>query len=153
MVFSSLPTSPSHYKDNPIVFSPLKILFQFRHHFKFTSASTMTPIHNNHLFLPTFSDSVFFFWEKKCLICFGDLFINNMFASFSELLSSFNLPSSHLFRYFQIWHCASSMFSGFPSLPTKSPWEEAFKLNLHMGGIISKIYVIILSNDNSHSIK
>ncbi len=43
---------------------------------------------------------------------------------------------------------------GFPPyLPTKSPWEEAFKLNLHMGGIISKIYAIILSKDNYHNIK
>ncbi len=37
MVFSSLPMSPSHYTDNPIVRSSLKIFFQFRRHFKFTS--------------------------------------------------------------------------------------------------------------------
>ncbi len=153
MVFSSLPMSLSHYTDNPIVCSSLKTFFQFRRHFKFTSASTMAPIHKNHLFLPPFSDSVFALWEKKGLKCFEDLFINNVFASFSELSLSFNLPSSHLFRYFQIRHCASSLFSGFPSLPTKSPWEEAFKLNLHMGGIISKIYAIILSKDNYHNIK
>ncbi len=113
MVFSSLPMSPSHYTDNPIVCSSLKIFFQFRRHFKFTSASTMAPIHKNHLFLPPFSDSVFSLWEKKGLKCFEDLFINNVFASFSELSLSFNLPSSHLFRYFQIRHCASSLFSGF----------------------------------------
>ncbi len=113
MVFSSLPMSPSHYTDNPIVCSSLKIFFQFRRHFKF----------------------------------------NNVFASFSELSLSCNLPSSHLFRYVQIRHCASSLFSGFPSLPTKSPWEEAYKLNLHIGGIISKIYAIILSKDNYHNIK
>ncbi len=110
----------------------------------------MAPIHKNHLFLPPFSDSVLSLWEKKGLQCFEDLFINNVFA---ELSLSFNLPSSHPFRYFQIRHCASSLFSGFPSLPTKSPWEEAFKLNLHMGGIISKIYAIILSKDNYHNIK
>ncbi len=85
MVFSSLPMSPSHYTDNPIVCSSLKIFFQFLRHFKFTSASTMAPIHKNHLFLPPFSDSVFSLWEKKGLKCFEDLFINNVFASFSEL--------------------------------------------------------------------
>ncbi len=65
MVFSSLPMSLSHYTDNPIVCSSLKILFQFRRHFKFTSASTMAPIHKNHLFLPPFSDSVFSLEKKK----------------------------------------------------------------------------------------
>lgn len=151
MVFSSLPVSLSYCSKNPIVCSSLKIFFQFRRHFKFISASTMAPIRNNHLFLPPVSD--YSFWEKKGLKCFEDLFINDVFASFSELSSSFNVLPSHLFRYFQIRHCASSLFSGFPSLPTKSTWEEAFKMNPLMGGTISKIYTIISSKDNAHNIK
>ncbi len=53
---------------------------------------------------------IFSFWAKNRLKCFEDLFINNAFASFSELSSSLNLPSSHLFRYFQSRHWSSVLW-------------------------------------------
>ncbi|XP_053501431.1 uncharacterized protein LOC128620443 [Ictalurus furcatus] len=148
-----LPIALSQHTDNPIVCTSLKIFYQFRRHFKSISASTMASICNNHLFPPSFIDSTFSLWEKKGLKCFEDLFINNVFANFSELSSSFSLPPSHIFRFFQIRHCVSPLFAGFPSLPTKSAWEEVFKLNPHKGGIISRIYATIWSQDDFYNIK
>ena len=100
------PNQPnSSFTDNQVVSSTLKIWYQFRRRFKFISASTSAPLLKNHLFKPAFTDSTFSVWHGKGLIFFKNLYRDGIFRSFTDLSCVYQLPSSHLFRYFQIRHC------------------------------------------------
>lgn len=79
---SKLPFSPRQYSSNPIVITTLKILAQFRTKFGFTDLSTLTPIHDNHLFLPPRLDSAFSLWLKNGISNIGQLYIVFFFRKF-----------------------------------------------------------------------
>ncbi len=121
LLSSSLPLKPTNFTSNPVVLSCLKIWFQFRHHFKFVSPSTHTPVTKNHLFPPSLIDTTFMIWHDRGIKYLRDLYRDGIFSTFSDLRSDFNLPASHLFHYFQLRHCASTLFPGFPSLPANQP--------------------------------
>lgn len=135
---SSLPLNPSNFTNNPVVLSTFKIWFQFGRHFKFLATSTLIPITNNHLFPPSLIDSTFMIWQSRGIKCFRDLYKDGIFSTFSDLMSDFNLPAIHLFRYFQLRHCASTLFTGFPSLPDKQPWDHLLILKPKEKSLISK---------------
>lgn len=80
--------------DNQLVLNKLKIWYKFRRHFKFEAASSLGPLYNNHLFPPSLSDSTFSVWYDKGLTQFRHLYVAN-------LSSLYDLPVTHLFRYFQ----------------------------------------------------
>ncbi|KAF3859875.1 hypothetical protein F7725_000130 [Dissostichus mawsoni] len=88
---------PSPFTSNPIVLSTLKIWYQFRKHFKFSSAPLQGPVDMNHLFTPSLMDCVFSLWKRKGIRSLQDLFVNNSFSSFQTLASRCSLPASHLF--------------------------------------------------------
>lgn len=48
------------------------------------------------------SDRTFLSWKEKGVPSIGDLFIDNVFASFAQLRQKFGLPSSHFFRYLKV---------------------------------------------------
>ncbi|CAI5656797.1 unnamed protein product [Oreochromis niloticus] len=148
LLFSSLPVSLLQFTDNPVLIGSLKIWYQFRRHFNSVSASALTPICNNHLFPPSLVDSSFCIWARKGIKCFYDLFKDNIFLSFSDLCSLYDLPSYHLFRYFQIRHCASSILPEFPSQPLKPWWEDLFQLKPHSKALISQIYTLVMASGN-----
>lgn len=148
LLFSSLPVSLLQFTDNPVLIGSLKIWYQFWRHFNSVSASALTPICNNHLFPPSLVDSSFCIWARKGIKCFYDLFKDNIFLSFSDLCSLYDLPSYHLFRYFQIRHCASSILPEFPSQPLKPWWEDLFQLKPHSKALISQIHTLIMASGN-----
>lgn len=138
LLTSSIPPKLSGFTNNQVVHSTLKIWFQFRRHFKFNAASTLAPILRNHLFRPAFTDSTFSIWHNKGLKCFKDLYKDGIFRSFI-LSGEFHLPLAHLFRYFQIRHCAKVLFTVFPSSPLSLQWEELlthFNSHLFLKSII-----------------
>ena len=124
LLTSSIPTNLSGHTNNPVVSSTLKIWYQFRRHFKFTSASTLAPLLGNHLFRPALSDPTFSVWHEKGLRTLRELYKDNTFRRFTDISSKFELPTSHLFRYFQIRYCTKSLFPSFPSLPPNQIWDE-----------------------------
>lgn len=101
-----IPTNPSQFTQNPVVHSTLRIWYQFRGHFEFTSPSTLTPVLRNHLFKPSLSDSSFSVWHEKGLKSFKNLYKNNVFCSFTELSARFRLPITVGFEHVT---CASPM--------------------------------------------
>ena len=145
LLFSSLPTSPSRYTDNQIVCNSLKIWYQFRRHFKSYSPSTLMPITRNHLFPPSFLDAAFQLWERNGVQTLNDLYIGGVLGSFTDLSASHDLPKAHFFRYFQIRHCVLKTFPNFPTLPSKQPWEDLFKLQPNQRSLVSHIYRALLS--------
>lgn len=97
--------SSSSFTHNPV--SALRIWWQFRRHFKFTSASTLMALFENHMFSPSLTDPVFTQWHSKGLRCFQDLYRDDMtFCSYIQLSSDLGLSESHLYRNFVIRLCS-----------------------------------------------
>ena len=150
LLTSSIPFNLSGFINNQVARSTLKIRYQFRQHFKFKSESFLAPLLRNHLFRPALTDSTFFAWHNKGLKCFNDIYKDVFFfCSFPDLSGEFHLPPSHLFRYFQIRHCAKALFPVFPSSPPSLQWEELLSHDPLHKSLISKVYNAILSSDSS----
>lgn len=139
--------NPSGLTCNPVVTTTLKIWFQFRKQFKFTAPTVITPLLKNPVFKPTFTDPTLSLWPNRGLTCFKDFYKEGVFCSFSDLVTKFSLPPSHLFRYFQVRNCAKSLFSNFPHLLPEQLWGELLQLNPLQRSLISKIYSSIQSYD------
>lgn len=84
---------------------------------------------------------------NKGIGCFRDLCNAENLCSFSELTSEFGSPKAHLFCYYQVWHCASTLFSDYPSC------EDLFDVNLKPTSFISKIHFILMSFDEGTTSK
>ena len=76
--------SASRYSKNPIVLASLKCWFQFRRHFKFSSASTLGPVSLNHLFPPSLIDTAFSQWKMKGLKSISDLYHDGYFSTLNS---------------------------------------------------------------------
>ena len=59
LLTSTLPSRPTQYSNNPIVVSTLRIWSQFRKAHGLHGSSIHSPIRNNHLFLPPYTDGAF----------------------------------------------------------------------------------------------
>ena len=139
LVTSNLPISTSRYTTNPVVINTLKIWFQLRHNFGFNNFLHISPIHNNHIFLPARLDSEFTLWERQRIHKFKDMYINSIFASFDELLHKFGLPRSSLFCYLQVCHFLQHHDPNFPYLPSPSGLDDLLETTFSFKGIISRI--------------
>lgn len=140
--------NPSGLNCNSVVTATLKIQFQLRKQFKFTAPTVLTPFLKNPVFKPMFTDSTFSLWHDKGLKCFEDFYKEGIFCSFADLVTEFNLPPSHLFRYFQVKNCTKSLFPNFPHLPSKQPWGELVQFNPSQRSLISKVYSSIQAYDD-----
>lgn len=92
LVGAPLTSSWPRYIKNPVVLSFLKILKQFRQHFKLLAPSPHSPICGNHLFPPSNLDATFIVWRERGLAHFSDLYLEGFFATFNDLQFKYNLP-------------------------------------------------------------
>lgn len=77
--------------------------------------------------------------QRACI--FFDLFIDGVFATFSDLSVKFNIPQSNLFRFFQVRNFVQSHCPSFPVLPESSLYEKCL---LQKHSSISVLYNLIL---------
>jgi len=139
-VCSQLPLLVKQVSPNPIVTNTLMIWNQFRKAFGLHIQSGQSPIFRNHLFAPSCSNPAFRTWFEKGLAMLNDLFINGVFSSFTDLAAKFNLPNTHLFRFFQIRHFVKSCFPQFLSSPPNSLIDQFLTLNPRKKGLIGITY-------------
>uniref|UniRef100_A0A669BRS1 Reverse transcriptase domain-containing protein n=1 Tax=Oreochromis niloticus TaxID=8128 RepID=A0A669BRS1_ORENI len=151
LIYSSLPVKTSSVASNPIVLSTLKIWFQFRSHFKFISPSTRLPLLRNHLFSPATTNTAYLTWHERGIKTMSALYKGDVFLSFSELSSKFNLPPTHLFLYLQIRHCVSSLFPNFPILPADPPWVDLLLVRPNQKSPLSNIYCMLMATESDLS--
>lgn len=140
LLTSELPIQATKHTSNPIVNATLKIWSQFRLTFGLKGASKHSPICNNHHFIPSSIDSGFSMWQSLGLRSLKDLYTDGSFHSFTTLCERFNLPQSHLFRYFQVRNFAKQNNLDFPNTPCDTAADLIFNIPSHQKGIISKIY-------------
>lgn len=109
------------------------------------------PILKKHLFLPGLNDAAFRLWSERGIVSFQDLYKDGVLCSFTQLSADFNLPPSHLFRLFQIRHCASSLFSDLTPPSIDQPYDNFLDLDPSQQALISKIYSRLM-DINPHSL-
>lgn len=144
-ICSQLPIELHKISRNPVVTNTIKIWLQFRKQFGLHKASINMPILNNHLFPPSLLDRTFDIWANKGLCTLNDLYENDIFTSFSSLSTKFNLPNSHLFRFFQVRHFIQKLFPHFPNRPPESELDSILTLDPGQRRLISSIYYKISS--------
>lgn len=71
---------------NPVIKGTLKIWAQCRSHFGMRQAFSCMPLTNNPMFVPSLLDSTFQQWSRKGLDTVSDLFKNNVFMSFAQIV-------------------------------------------------------------------
>ncbi len=142
------PFSPSQFSSSPVVILTLKIYNQFRQAFQLTDFSLETPICNNHLFPAAKLDATFKQWQDLGIVKCSDLFIDNIFANYNDLIQKCNLQKSDFFRYLQVRHFIQAHCSVFPQIPSESGLDLLLKTPTHLKGLISKIYNFIMSFQN-----
>ncbi len=130
-------------KKKTVVKHSLRIWSQFRLALDLKDPCIQAPFFCNISFPPSLMDGAFNIWREHGLATVSQLYIANNFASFTQLREKFDLPSSHLFRYFQIRNFIGKQFSNFPFLPNKNILDEILDLYTSLKGAISKIYAII----------
>ncbi len=142
------PFSPSQFSSSPVVISTLKIYNQFRQAFQLSDFSLETPICNNHLFPAAKLDATFKQWQYLGIVKCSDLFIDNIFANYNDLIQKCNLQKSDFFRYLQVRHFIQAHCSVFPQMPSESGLDLVLKTPTHLKGLISKIYNLIMTFQN-----
>lgn len=110
-------------------------------------ASDLSPIVNNRLFTPSYTDLTFKFWRDKGMTKLRDLYDQGTFMSFTELQKKFDLPRSHLFRFFQIRHFILNQNPKFPSRPPETILDSLLVLDSEQKHLISSIYNLLNSTD------
>lgn len=150
LVFSSLPLLGCNLSSNVIVNNSLRIWAQFRRHFGFQAASSLSPITSNHMFTPSCTDTTFNLWFNKGIKTINNLYKDNIFISFAQLAETYDLPKTHFFRYLQIRSFVKKTFTSFPEKPPETQYDSIFWLNSNAKGLIARMYGYI-NNINPHS--
>ena len=125
---------------NPIVSASLKIWNQLRKNFGLQGPSTLSPLLKNHAFKPSNIDPTFKIWHSKGIISIKDLYTDGIFSSYTELSSKFNLPASHLFRFFQIRDFVKKNFPHFPNRPPETLTDTILAVDPKQKKCISVLY-------------
>ncbi|CAJ1062856.1 LINE-1 reverse transcriptase -like protein [Xyrichtys novacula] len=142
---TKLPILPKRHSANPIVVSTLQIWSQFRTFFGLRELSPYSPIYNNHLFAPSITDPSYLTWHRLGLSRLSDLYIDGIFANFRELANKYELPNSHLFRFFQIRDFVKTHNPSFPNKPPSSGMEPILEAPGQLKGLLSFVYKVISS--------
>ena len=145
LLCSKLPSQKptSFYSNNPIVIQSVKIWNQFRRSFTLNNFCLYAPIVKNHMFIPSISDGAFDIWRRGGISSLHDLYVDNVFASFEQLVSKYAIPRSHFFRYLQLRDFVKSQFAGFPLSPSTSLLDTIFSQGTVLKRIIGRIYELL----------
>lgn len=147
VICAALPLICNNLTSNTIANHSIRIWAQFRKHFGIQGPSILSPIKQNHMFIPSCTDPTFSQWFDKGIKSICNLYIDNTFASFSHLSQTYNLPKNHFFRYLQVRSFVQKTFHMFPNKPIKSHMDHILELKPDSRGLIAQIYDLIQKID------
>lgn len=137
----------SSFTSNPVIIHSIKIWNQFRRSFSLGGLSQAAPITKNHMFLPSVMDGAFDSWSRGGVVLLSDLYIDNIFASFEQLVQKYDIPRSHFYKYLQLRNFVISNSDCFPSCPPMSLLDSIFNCKSVTKQAISIIYVLLNTHD------
>lgn len=140
MLLSALQTVHPKSLSNPVVSHSLKIWSQIRTFYGWQSCSLQCPLTKNHLFAPSFNNTMFKEWHDKGIHNFLDMFIEQTFPSFEQIKEKYNISRSQFHKYLQIRSFVIQNNPSYPSSPTQSSMELILTQDPFKKGGISKSY-------------
>uniref|UniRef100_A0A669DW20 Reverse transcriptase domain-containing protein n=1 Tax=Oreochromis niloticus TaxID=8128 RepID=A0A669DW20_ORENI len=139
--------------DDFIFCNSVKILNQIKRILNLPELSTFAPICRNPSFKPSTMDAAFKQWPVKGLTAIKDLYIDNHFASFAQLQTKYNLPTSHFFRYLQIRNYVKQAFSNLDTIPIQHVFYNIMNEPPTSKHLISRLVNLFSSATSSCHIK
>ncbi|XP_058262277.1 uncharacterized protein LOC131363589 [Hemibagrus wyckioides] len=142
---SQLPLPVSHLSTCPVVSVSLKIWSQIRKNFGLSGPSILVSVKRNCSLQPSKSDPAFKIWQANDISKISDLYTEGIFSSSPQLSSKYNLPSHHLFRFFQIRDYVKKQFPHFPNRPPENLTESLLTVGTATKRSISVLYGLMWS--------
>lgn len=132
------------YNNNPIIHDMSCIWKQIKSSYNLKSISSALPIDRNPTFAPSSLGGVFSKWNQKPIKCVRDLYIQCVFALFSQLQQKFGLENNNFFQYLQIRDCIRRHLEDFQT-ESKTLIDDCLKLPIDEPKLITRIYNNLLS--------
>lgn len=123
-----------------IVKESIAIWRQFRKHFGIIGPSVLSPLLKNCNFIPSVTDVAFRIWYDKGIKTVKDLYQYDVFLSFADLSSKYDLPKSSFFRYLQARDFVKKLFPYFPNRPPESNLDVILGINPQQIRCLSVLY-------------
>lgn len=92
------------------------------------------------------TDEVFNIWKANGKGSLYNLYVDNVFCSFQQLMEKFSVPKSHVFRYLQLRNFIGSNSGCFPLCPSRSLVDELMDYRTDTKKVLSKIYTLLSSH-------
>nr|XP_057947055.1 uncharacterized protein LOC131140546 [Doryrhamphus excisus]XP_057947056.1 uncharacterized protein LOC131140546 [Doryrhamphus excisus]XP_057947057.1 uncharacterized protein LOC131140546 [Doryrhamphus excisus] len=144
ILLAPIPISRSLYNNNPLIHSMIRIWKQIKASYNLNSISPALPIDRNPTFAPSGLGGSFAKWSQKGIKCVGHLYIQGIFASFSQLQHKFGLENNSFFQYLQIRDYIRKHMEDFRN-ESKTLINECLKLTIDEPKLITRIYKALLS--------
>ncbi len=139
--------------DNPIILNTIDIWFDTCKYLNiYPSWSHFSPIWGNANFKPGSSDPGFQTRAEKGLRKVQDMYRkDDIFMSFSEISTKYNIPKTHFFKYLQIRNFILSSQNCSLDIPVTSSLETAVTGHCYDKGLISSLYDLLISGSDESS--
>lgn len=92
-------------------------------------------------------DPVFSMWKVKNIVFIHDLYFEGNLVSFKQLRQTYDLPSTHLFRFLQIWHYIRSHVPDYERMPKHNTTDSLRRLIPRSRGTVSSLYSILMAHE------
>lgn len=139
--------------DNPIVLNMINVWFDTCKYLNINSSwSRFSPIWGNANFKPGKSDKGFQIWAEKGLRKVQDMYSEEeVFMSFAEISTKYDIPKNNFFKYLQLRSFISSSQNHSLDIPVISPLEVAVTGHCYDKGLISNLYDLFVSGSDESS--
>ena len=136
---------------NPIIIHSIKIWCKVNRYLECKpSLSPLTPIMSNSSLEFVQQDNGFRVWAQKNITKISHLYHCNVLMSFQQLKETYQIPTTHFFRYLQLRHYIKSQLGGSPDKPKLSKLESLLTKEIarkHM----SLIYKLLLAHSKANT--
>lgn len=137
---------PPPYIKNPIILHSLRIWKQIQLFLGLPKVYIDSPICHNHAFSSALMDPVFFMWKAKNIVFIQDLYFEGNLVSFQWLRQTYDLLSTHLFRFLQIRHYIRSHIPDYERMPKHNTMDSLRRLIPGSRGTVSSLYNILMAH-------
>lgn len=138
--------------ENPFVKNTIMIWYEVHKFIGETPLlSCFSPIWGNEYFIPAKNDMGFKLWLNKGIVRLMDLYEDNILMSFDNLVSKFNIPRKHFFKYLQLRSFIFSKLKKSVQLPALSTLETFSTQECFSKGRITQLYNILVQNHKENS--
>ena len=92
-------------------------------------------------------DPVFSMWKARNIVFLQDLYFEGNLVSFQHLQQTYDLPSTHLFRFLQIRHYIRTHIPRYEHVPKHNILDSLRRLIPGSRGTVSSLYSILMAHE------